>query len=480
MTMDPARPIRDVAAAASTQVAVPSYPRAALTAGIVHIGVGGFHRAHQAMFVDRLLAAGLGDGWAIHGLGLLEGDARMRDVLAEQGGLYTLVLRNPDGTEDARIIGSIVADTLVLDDPEGALELLADPGIRIVSLTITEGGYNVHAVTGEFLAEAPAIVADLAGDAAPATVFGVLTEALHRRRERGIVPFTVMSCDNMPGNGTVARRAIVSFARLRDPGLAAWIDAEVAFPNSMVDRITPVTTEADIAAVRERHGVIDGWPVVAEPFVQWVLEDRFSAGRPPFEQVGVQLVDDVEPYEEMKLRLLNASHQTLAYVAALADIVYVDEAMRDESIVGLIRNYLAEAVPTLAPVPGVDLGSYCDTLVERFGNPHVRDTVARLAANTSERIPKFLLPVARSVLDAGGSPVWSATVVASWARYVRGVSDTGRAIEVVDPERGALVAAASDPDPLAFLRLTQFFGDLADQPAFTEPYLAALRSRSSR
>jgi len=460
-------------------LAVPQYDRSRLRAGIVHLGVGGFHRAHQAMYLDRLMNAGEALDWAVCGVGVLPHDARMRDALTSQDGLYTLVLKHPDGTLEGRVIGSIVEFLLAPDDPEAVLEKMASPEIRIVSLTVTEGGYNVNPVTGEFDADDPAVRADLEPGAVPATTFGLVTEALRRRRDRGVPPFTVQSCDNIQGNGDVAHRMFSAFARLKDPELAAWIEEHVPFPNSMVDRITPVTTDDDRAMVAERFGVDDAWPVVAEPFTQWVVEDRFADGRPPYEEVGAQLVDDVEPYELMKLRLLNASHQALCYLGYLAGYRYAHEVCADETFVRFLRDYMArEGAPTLLPVPGVDLDEYQATLIERFANPHVRDTLARLCAESSDRIPKWLLPVVRANLESGGEIHRSAAVVAAWARYDEAVDEQGEPIAIVDRLADRLKAAAARhrDDPLAFVRDEELFGDLATEPRFVEAYTAALDS----
>ncbi|GAA2895026.1 mannitol dehydrogenase family protein [Streptosporangium fragile] len=465
--------------ALAPEVAVPSYDRSRLTVGIVHFGVGGFHRAHQAMYLDRLMNDGRAHDWAICGVGVLPGDARMRDALTAQDGLYTMVLKHPDGTREARVIGSITEYLFAPDDPEAVVEKMADPAVRIVSLTVTEGGYNIHPVTGEFDAEAPAIRADLAPGAVPATVFGLVTEALRRRRDRGAAPFTVMSCDNIQGNGHVARRTFTAFARLADPALAAWIEDAVAFPDSMVDRITPVTTDEDREDLVRRFGVEDAWPVVCEPFTQWVLEDRFSSGRPPWEEAGVQVVADVEPYELMKLRLLNAGHQSLCYFGYLAGYRYAHEATADPAIATFLLGYMdAEATPTLRPVPGIDLAAYKRTLIERFSNPEVRDTLARLCAESSDRIPKWLLPVVREQLARGGEVARAAAVVASWARYAEGADESGEPIEIVDRLRDRLTAAARTQreHPTAFIEDRDLFGDLADDKRFVEPYLRALES----
>src|ERR1700733_120177 len=375
----------------------PDYARALVTPGVVHIGVGGFHRAHQAMYHDCLLSEGGARDWGICGVGVMAADLRMKQVLDAQDGLYTLVIKHSDGTYEPRVIGSIVEYLFAPDDPEAVIERMAAESTRIVSLTITEGGYNLSDVTGEFDATNPDVLADLEPGAVPRTAFGLITEALRRRWKRGLAPFTVMSCDNLQDNGYLSRRVFTAFARLRDPELGDWVEHEARFPNSMVDRITPVTTDADRAEVRERFGIDDEWPVVCEPYTQWVLEDAFTAGRPPYEQVGVQVVDQVEPYELMKLRLLNGSHQAMAYFGYLCGYRLGREAAEDPVFQAFLLGYMdCEATPTLAPVPGVDLEKYKHTLIERFSNPQVRDTIARLCAESSDRIPKWLLPVARA------------------------------------------------------------------------------------
>ncbi|HEY0000332.1 MAG TPA: mannitol dehydrogenase family protein [Actinoplanes sp.] len=458
-------------------LAVPTYDRSALRTGIVHFGVGGFHRAHEAMYLDRLMSAGAATDWAICGVGVMPADRRMRDVLAAQDHLYTLVVKAPDGTLDAQVIGSITEYLFAPDDPAAVVAKMAAPEVRIVSLTVTEGGYNFNAVTGEFMSDTPDVRHDLATDAAPRTTFGLITAAIERRRAAGLPPFTVMSCDNIQGNGDVARRSFVAFATLRDPELGKYVEGNVHFPNSMVDRITPVTTDDDREQVRSRFGVDDGWPVVCEPFTQWVLEDSFGAGRPPFEEAGVQVVTDVEPYELMKLRLLNASHQALCYFGYLAGYRLVHDVARDPLFARFLLSYMErEATPTLAPVPGVDLGDYQRGLIDRFSNDQVRDTVARLCAESSDRIPKWLLPVIRHNLATGGDIRLSTAVVASWARYAEGVDEQGQPIEVVDRLRDDLMAAArrQSDDPLAFLRNRDLFGDLVDDERFVSAYLPVL------
>jgi mannitol 2-dehydrogenase len=449
----------------------------------VHFGVGGFHRAHQAMYIDRLMNAGEAFDWAICGVGVLDADRLMRDALEAQGYLYTLIEKRSDGVYEPRVIGSIIDYLFAPDDPGAVVERLADEATRIVSLTVTEGGYGIDDTTGEFDPDTPGVAEDLEPGAVPRTTFGLITEALVRRRERGMAPFTVVSCDNLQGNGTLARTAFTAFARLRDPELGDWVQREVRFPNSMVDRITPVTTDADREALRQRFGIEDRWPVVCEPFAQWVLEDSFSLGRPPYEQAGVQIVDDVGPYDLMKLRLLNGGHQGLAYFGRLCGYELVHEAAQDPLFRRFLRGYMDdEAAPTLDPVPGIDLEDYKHTLIERFSNPEIRDTIARLCAESSDRIPKWVVPVARIQLSRDGALAHCAAIIASWARYAEGVDEQDAPIEVVDRRREQVMALAKRQreDPPAFLTQRELFGDLIEHERFVGAYLFWLRSLHDR
>jgi mannitol 2-dehydrogenase len=461
------------------RVSVPTYERAAVRSRIVHFGVGGFHRAHEAMYLDRLLEAGYTE-WGLCGVGVLSFDAAMRDALAAQDGLYTLVTTAPDGTSTARVVGSIVEYLFVPDDPEAVVAKLAHPDTAIVSLTITEGGYGIDDATGEYAPRDEATLGDLDDSASPRSVMGLLTEGLRRRRDAGIPAFTVMSCDNIQGNGHVARAALLGFSERRDAELSAWIAEHVSFPNSMVDRITPVTTDETRAAVAEEFGIRDLWPVRSESFAQWVLEDAFPAGRPPFDEVGVQLVDDVEPYELMKLRLLNASHQAMSYLGILSGATYVHEVCTDPLFVGFLRGYMhEEAIPTLRPVPGIDLDAYCDELIERFGSEAIRDTLARQVVDGSDRLPKFLLPVVREQLTTGGRIDHSALVLAGWSVFLEGRTETGEPTPAVDSRLDELRAIIAD-DPAALLDYAPVFGDLGRDARLREAYLSARASLAVR
>ena len=463
-------------AACSERVTVPSYDRSRLAAGIVHFGVGGFHRAHQAMYLDQLMNAGLAHDWGICGVGVLEADRAIKRALDTQDCLYTLVEKHASGDYEARVVGSIVEYLFAPDDPEAVIARLADPAIRIVSLTITEGGYSIDDITGRFDPTTVDVARDLERSAPPRSVFGLITAGLARRRASGELPFAIVSCDNLQGNGELTRRVFSEFARLLDPALAEWIEREVDFPSSMVDRITPATTDQDRADVAARFGIVDAWPVVCEPFAQWVLED-FASERPPLENAGVQVVDDVAPYELMKLRLLNASHQGLCYFGRLCDYTYVHEAAEDMVFRRFLRGYMDdEATPTLAPVPGVDLDLYKETLLERFANPEIRDTIARLCAESSDRIPKWLVPVIREQVARQGEIARSAAIVASWARYAEGVDEHGAPIEIVDRRREEIMALARADNPLAFIENRDLFGDLAESERFRDAYRETLRS----
>lgn len=436
-------------------VPTPRYNRADVSVGIVHFGVGGFHRAHQAVYLDQLLEQGLARDWGICGVGVLPGDRRMRDVLRAQDGLYTLVVEHNDGSREARVIGSIVEYRYAPDDPEAVIELLAAPSTRIISLTITEGGYHPGG-----------------------PVFPLVAQALARRRDRGVSSPTIVSCDNIDKNGLVARDAVLAAAHDFD-GLAEWITANTRFPNSMVDRITPAVTPRAAAAVRHDFGIDDRWPVLTEPYTAWILEDDFADGRPPLEEAGVLMVDDVAPYEAMKLRLLNAAHQCLCYFAHLTGHQFVHDAIADRPLAELLRGYWdSEAIPTLVEVPGIDLVDYTNTLLTRFANPEVADSIERLCAYSSDRVPKFLFPVIRDNLASGGPVRLAAAVVASWARYTEGVDEYGTPIEVVDQLADTLVpiARSQRENPTAFIENTELFGDLAEQPRFVDAYRWALES----
>ncbi|MFJ2357014.1 mannitol dehydrogenase family protein [Pseudomonas fluorescens] len=416
------------------EVQLPAYSLSDTRQGIAHIGVGGFHRAHQAYYTDALMNTGQALDWAICGVGLRAEDRRARDDLKEQDYLFTLFeLGDSDDTE-VRVIGAIRDMLLAEDGAQALIDKLADPQIRIVSLTITEGGYCIDDSNGEFMAHLPQIQHDLTNPQTPKTVFGFLCAALEKRRGAGTPAFTLMSCDNLPHNGAVTRKALLAFATLRDQGLRDWIEQNVSFPNAMVDRITPMTSTAHRLQLADKHAVDDAWPVVCEPFVQWVLEDKFVNGRPAWEQVGVQFTDDVSPYEEMKIKLLNGSHLALTYLGFLKGYRFVHETMNDPLFVRYMRAYMdLDVTPQLAPVPGIDLTDYKNTLVARFSNQAIADQLERVCSDGSSKFPKFTIPTINRLIADGQETRRAALVVAAWALYLKGVDENGDTYAIPDP-----------------------------------------------
>lgn len=462
-------------AALPSSVTVPRYDRGVLSAGILHIGVGNFHRAHQAVYLDDLFNRGEGLDWALVGAGIRDSDVAMCHDLAAQDFLTTVVEQEA-GASSARVIGSMI-EFLPPRDSRAIIAQLADPAIRIVSLTITEGGYCIDPATQVFDATHPDIVADAADIAHPRSAFGLLVAALLRRRAEGRAPFSVMSCDNLPGNGDVTRNAVVGLAEQISPSLARWVRDEVAFPNSMVDRITPATGNRERALLADEYGVIDARPVFCEAFRQWVLEDHFTAGRPALDQVGVQFVADVQPFELMKIRMLNGGHAAIAYPSALLDIHFVHEAMAEPLVAQYLRKLLDdEVIPVVPPVPETSLSAYKALIETRFANPKIGDTIQRLCLDGSNRQPKFILPTVAEALHRGSAIDGLALASAFWCRYCAGVTDSGAAIAPNDTDWRRLTARAiaARTDPAAWLAMRDLFGDLGDHPRYVTAFTAAL------
>ena len=458
-------------------VSVANYDRGAITPGIVHLGIGAFHRAHMAAYVDALLAEN--PSWGIIGASLRRPDTR--DALAPQDFLYTLATRDAAGTS-CRVIGSIL-DVLDANTQRAQLiEIMASPAIRIVSLTVTEKGYCHDPSTGELDERHPDIVHDLAHPDAPISAPGLIVAALERRRTNGLFPFTVLSCDNLPSNGKTAGRIVRSFAALRDAELAKYVDG-VQFPSTMIDRIVPATTDADREIVKEIIGLEDAWPIMTEPFTQWVIEDNFPLGRPPFETVGAQLVADVEPFELMKLRMLNGSHSTMAYLGYLAGYQYVSEAIADLAIHKLIHGLMTEeAMPTL-PMPRPTLEAYRDQLLARFANPALQHRTWQIAMDGTQKLPQRLLGTIRDRLAKGQGIQRLTLGVAAWMRYITGLDEQGNPIDVKDPLsprlRTIADAAGRNPEALAagLLAVQEVFGtDLPVNPVFRAAVANHLKS----
>jgi mannitol 2-dehydrogenase len=457
-------------------VHVPAYDMARVAPGIVHLGLGGFHRAHMARYTHDLLDRDPdSSGWAIIGAGLLPGDRRMHDSLAPQDGLYTLVERS-GGDATVTVIGSLAKVIFAGASSEALLAEIDSPAIRIVSLTVTENGYCLNPSTKRLDPEHRLIRQDLADPARPHSAIGIIVEAYRRRRTAGAAAFTALSCDNIQHNGEVLREAVLTLARMRDPELAAWIERQASFPSTMVDRITPVTAPQDVEALERDYGIVDRWPVFCETFTQWVIEDRFVQGRPAWETVGAQFVDDVAPYEFMKLRLLNGSHLAVAGLGRLAGYTYIDEAMADERISRFMAALMdRETEPTLKPVPGVDLAVYKTTLIERFANPAIKDTVERV--NTDAPINVLVDPI-RDRIASGGDISLLALALAAWLRRVRGEDEQGNRIDVRHPltEQLRERAIQGGPDPRPLLGIASLFGELGTDPRLVEPVARWLRS----
>jgi fructuronate reductase len=442
---------------------------AGLETGIVHIGLGAFHRAHQAVYTDDSLNRTPGP-WGICGVSLRSPDTR--DALAPQDCLYTVAVRDASG-DRLRVVGSITETLVAPEDPSTVLDRLTRPATRIVTITVTEKGYCHEPATGALNRQHPGIQHDLQNPAQPQTLPGFLVEALDRRRQAGIPPFTVLSCDNLPNNGHVTAGILRQFADLRDPALGRWIASNVACPGSMVDRIVPATTDEDREAISRQLGLTDAWPVMTEPFSQWVIEDHFPTGRPAWELEGAELVADVRPYELMKLRLLNGSHSCIAYLGYLAGHATVSDAMADAIFVNFIRALMDEEVtPTLDVPPGADLTRYKAALLERFANPALKHRTWQIAMDGSQKLPQRLLGTIRDRLAAGASFDRLALGVAAWMRYVGGVDEQGQPIDVRDPLADRL---KSLPDAAALLGVREVFGnDLANNPTFVATVTDAL------
>jgi mannitol 2-dehydrogenase len=463
----------------------PGYNRSCILPGLVHIGVGGFNRSHLAVYLDDLLKLGASEPWGEFGVGLLPTDKLIHDSLAQQDWLYGLLLVDSD-QETYRVVGSLVGHLYAPESTSAVLEKLSSPACSIVSLTVTEGGYFIEDASGGFLADHADIRHDLEHPDRPRTWVGYVCDACEQRRRLGRAPFTLLSCDNLQANGAAARIALLSFADARGAALRNWIETNVTFPCSMVDRITPRTTEENRATIAGKFGVLDLAPVVSEPFRQWVIEDTFAAGRPEWERVGAQITSDVAPYEMTKMRLLNGGHSTIGYVADLLGYSYIAEAACDPLLRRLLTEFMAEVRPTLKTLPGIDLDEYIAMIVKRFSNSAIRDQVARICFDGCAKIAKFLVPTLNDLLAAKSDPRVLPFVIASWFHYLRGRDENGRALTISDPllEYMKPFLDAGGSDASLALSVRPLFGELAS----THPQLVskvqanldALRSRGVR
>ena len=462
-------------------VAIPTYDRSKVKAGIVHVGIGGFHRAHQAYYMDQLLHDETNKNWGICGIALLDTDKKIYDTLQKQDGLYTLIVKELDGSLSKRVIGSIIESLFAPQHPSLVIEKMANPATKLITLTITEGGYNYDEATGTFNINNPLIQFDLKNPKTPKTIFGYLTAAIKNRKENGDPGFTIQSCDNIQGNGDMTKKMLLSYVKLASPELIPWIKTNISFPNSMVDRITPVTVASDISDLKETSGIEDAWPVVCESYKQWIIEDNFIVGRPLWEKEGVQFVKDVVPYENMKLSLLNAGHSVLGILGALIGYTTIDESVRNHEIQKFLKMYLdKEVTPILEGLEGVDLTAYKEALIRRFGNVHIKDQIDRICSESSAKIPIFILPTIKAQLRRNGSIIYAAFVIAAWAIYSLGKDEKGNTLIRKDVMHNVLYEKAIEAKdkPESFLEIASIFGDLIAYDGFVQTYKEAYKSIS--
>lgn len=463
-------------------IATPNFDRSDVTTGIVHIGVGGFHRSHEAMYVNGYMNTTGDLSWGICGVGLRPADKKMQEVLESQDHLYSLLEKHPSGERNLSVIGAITEFMMATENPKAVIDKMASSDVKIVSLTITEGGYNFDPATGEFITDNPDVIHDIANPASPRLVFGYLLAALQARQARGVAPFTIMSCDNIQHNGDVLKAMLLAYVNLVDTTFAQWIETNVAFPNSMVDRITPATTDEDMRELASL-GIEDSWPVVCEPFHQWVIEDDFCNDRPSFESVGAQFVKHVAPYEKLKLRMLNASHSVLGLVGSVAGLDTIHGSMENTALRNMLGKFMrTEVMPNLDAVGDLDVNEYGEILLSRFANPNIKDALSRICLESSAKIPVFLLPTVNDNLANDGELNISALVVACWAYYSEfQASQDGNALLIQDEMADELHAAAKgyEGNPLSFLTISSIFGDLIEHQDFTvlyKNYLSQLRA----
>lgn len=456
-------------------VKIPSFDLTNIKAGIVHFGLGNFHRAHQAVYLNRLFNKGLDLDWGIIGAGNREPDILKKQELKKQDYLFTVIEQSANVSE-AEVNGSLV-DYFTHEDMEIMIETLCDESIRIVSLTITEGGYFIDSSTGKFDDKDEDIVYDSKNPNDPNTVFGIILKALKIRKEKGIKPFTIMSCDNIPHNGVVTKNTFVGLAKLSDEDFASWIEQNVAFPNGMVDRITPATTQKELDSVLNDFDLDDREVVYCEDFIQWVLEDNFPTGRPALEKVGVEFVSDVTPYEHMKIRILNGGHAIIAYIGGLLDVEYAYEAMDHPLILKFFKKIEEnEILPVLPPVPNTNLNEYYLKIQERFSNPKIEDTIRRLCLDGSNRQPKFIIPTIADCIEKDVDFRGLALESALWCRYCYGTTESGTVIEPNDPSWNELNKKAIEAKdrPQAWIEMRHIYGNTADNKKFQEYFTKAL------
>ncbi|MFI3316804.1 MAG: mannitol dehydrogenase family protein [Rikenellaceae bacterium] len=460
------------------------YSRESITEGILHFGVGNFHRAHLECYTNALLKENDQNSWGVCGAMIMPQDQKLYSALKSQDGVYSLTICGRDGQNEVQWIGSLVNLLWSGEDLEAIINKVAEPNIRIISLTITEGGYNIDKASGEFILDSEAIAHDLKNPSSPTTVFGIVAEGLRRRAAAGAGALTILSCDNLQHNGNTCARAFSTFFAAQDTLLAQWADENITYPNSMVDRITPATTPADVERINKELDCADAAPVYCEDFIQWVVEDNFAAGRPEWERVGVEFTDDVAPYENMKLSLLNASHTLLSYPSMLSGYRKVDQAMRDERIIKFVRDFMDKDATPYVPAPGTtNLEVYKQTLVERFANSAVSDQIARLCGDGASKFPVYVVPIAKKMVAAGDDLTRIAYLVAAYRHYLKfKIDDAGVSFDIFDPWISADDWAIIDStNAMAFLGTSPFAAvDLASHQPFVELYKSMVKMIAER
>ncbi|WP_372753523.1 mannitol dehydrogenase family protein [Mariniflexile sp.] len=457
-----------------TDVSTPMFDRDQVITSIAHIGVSNFHRAHQAYYMHELIEKHNELNFGICGIDLLDSDRKIYNVLKDQDGLYTLITKDPSGVHQTKIISSIVEYFFGPENPIAVIERLANPDIKIISLTIAEDGYHLNEITGEFDLNHPAVAEDIKNPFNPKTVFGYLTQAFKLRKLRGLSGCTILSCDNIKSNGDTMRQSFLSYVSNVEPDLLNWLLENTTFPNSMVDRITPLTLPEDIETLKQDFLIDDQWPVVCGSFSSWIIEDDFLHKRPQWEKVGVQFVKNIEPYEDMKLQLLNAGHSVLGILGTLNGYKTVHEAANDEDFICFLKGYMdEEVVPVLDLVENLSIEDYKTTLISRFRNPHIHDSLSRICNESSAKIPAFILPTIKKQLAKNQIINRAAFVIAAWCKYNDGVDDNGKTYNIMDSISNKLIrtAALSHQNPIKFLQIESVFQDLYSNDVFTKKYL---------
>ncbi|XMO86855.1 mannitol dehydrogenase family protein [Algibacter sp. AS12] len=453
---------------------IPLFDRDQITTSIAHIGVSNFHRAHQAFYINELIEKHQAFNFGICGIDLLDSDRKTYNVLKDQDGLYTLITKSPTGFQKPKIIGAIVEYFFGPENPMAVIERLANPDIKIISLTIAEDGYHLNEITGEFDQKHPSVAEEVVNPFNPKTVFGYLTQAFKLRKLRGISGCTILSCDNIKNNGDTMKHSFLNYVEKNEPELLPWLKNNTTFPNTMVDRITPTTQHKDIDALKNNFLVEDQWPVVCEPFTNWVIEDNFFETKPNWEKVGVQFVKNIEPYQNMKLQLLNAGHSILGILGTLHGYKTVHEAANDDVFIQFLKSYMhQEVAPTLVDAENMTFKAYKSTLISRFKNSNINDSLSRICSESSAKIPIFILSTLKIQLSENNSINHIAFIIAAWCKYNDGINDLGYAYNIVDSISNTLIrmAALSQQNPVKFLEIEPVFNDLSSNPVFTNKYL---------